>query len=349
MYGGIYICFIAAGQWARNNSAAVWIALVSSTAIAIINISSNLSVYIKLSLAFVPILFLIGLVLKQEKIMKWLMMAYVKYRFDQSKVAVLNGQIYENDRNCTPPDVRYPPQSWKDQLEKEGLKVDLIPASIISSKKSKKYSIIINPFGSHYIEEDFTNLKTLNDIKKFIHDGGIFVNTWNIAFWESWNPRKKLGGATSPSVVTYSLDASPWPIEEYNHRFTKILLQPRIIGPSLIDTWLFRKFGVRTTFFEHPLKLKVSPAIEFLLDIGENNITEFRAALNSEKEDLKFYRFMSAPLDETHECYPVAAVNYYIGFLILFGTDITSDFELNFECRIIKKLFDKLSIDGKLS
>ena len=322
MYGGICRRFILVGQWAHNNHAAVWLSFLSYIVLAVIYIFSNISIYISIFLVITSGIFAISLILKHDRTMKWLMMAYVRYRFDQSTIAVLDGRIDERDQSYhIPNNIRYLPQNWKDQLEVENLRVDLIPVS----KISKKYSMIINPFGSYYIEEDFTNLKSLNKIKDFIHEGGIFVNTWNIAFWESWNPREKLKGATSPGVETYVLDASPWSIEEYNHRFTKIPLQPRMAGLSLINTWLLKNFGVHTTTFERPIKLRARPIPDYLQDIEEMEINEFRAAVNCEIKDMTFHGLISARWDRTHECYPVSAIKYYIGYLVLFGTDTTND------------------------
>ena len=340
MYGIICRSLIRIGQWAYNYYTAFWLALLTYIVLLTSNIISEGSLYVSFFLTIIAIALLISICLKSRKIHTYLGKKHLKYRFELSSIAVLDGRISDKDSHYNiPGDIIYLPQNWKDQLESEELKVDLIPIS----KISKKYSMIINPFGSYYIEEDITNLKTLYKIKDYIHWGGVFINTWNLAFWESWNPRDNLKNTTSPSVVSYILDSSPWSIEEANHRFSQIPLKPIISGFSLLNTWLYKNFGVRTTFFEHPISMKMTPAIEFLQNIGEICITEFRSALNSENNQMKFYRLMSARLDKNHECYPVAAINYYLGYLVLFGTAITNNDEFNYECKIIKKLYDKFS------
>lgn len=232
------------------------------------------------------------------------------------------------------------------KLEKEKLKVDLIPAS----KISKNYSMIINPFGGDYIEEDFSNLKTLKKIKNYIHEGGVFINVKDLAFWKSWNSKDNSRGFTSPGVEAYI--QTPRSITQQNQAYSYVQLDPIISGRSIIDTYLFKNFGVRTTLGGCIPNLIAKPVSDFLQDIGETVITEFRAALNCEKEEMNFHKLYSAKLDhitgEETECYPVAAINYYIGYLVLFGLDITSDEEINFECKIIRKLYEELSSKGTL-
>jgi len=292
------------------------------------------------------IIFLCIIVLKYERFRKIFMRKYVKKSFKKSIIAVLDGTI---DRyvGYNIPKVKYSSRDWKNQLEKNGLKVELIPVSEIS----KYYSMIINPFGGVYIEEDFSNKKTLNKIKNYIHEGGVFINVRDLAFWKSWNSKESTEGLTSPGVEAYVQRTRS--ITQNNQVYTYIQLDPIISGRSLIDTNLYKNYGVHTTTFGSSIpNLMARPVSDFLLDIGEKAITEFRAVLNCEKEGMNLHKLFSARLDhivgKEMECYPVVAINYYIGYLVLFGIGITSDEEFDFECKIIEKIHDKLSLDGAL-
>jgi len=42
--------------------------------------------------------------------------------------------------------------------------------------------IILNPFGEVYPEEDFVSSKTMNEIRQFVWNGGVYVNVAGILF-----------------------------------------------------------------------------------------------------------------------------------------------------------------------
>lgn len=348
IYGILCLYLIKLSQWAFNNSSAVWLATVSTFIFTIDNIFSKRNSIITPVFVAVLLLLSISLIIKKEEIRKWLMKKYLKYRFELSTIAILDGRIFDTDVNFSRPEVRYSAQNWKDELERQGLPVELISISKITRKYSKKYSMIINPFGSHYIEEDFTNLKTFRKIKDYIHWGGVFVNTWNIAFWESWNSIENKKFHTSSGVESYLLKTSPLTIEEFNRASSEVALLPIISGSSLLDTLLQKEFGVHTTSFEQSVRLRTRPVAGYLRDIEEYTLTEFRSALNCEGKNMTFFKLISAQINQTYECYPVSGINNYIGYLILFGTDITNNDDLNFECRVIKKIFDRLNQCGTL-
>ncbi len=299
-------------------------------------------------LIIVSFIFLGIIIFKSKKIRLFLMKKYVKNRCEHQKIAILDGRIHEL-MSHTIPITRFSIRKWKKRLEDDRLKVDLISISRISND----YSMIINPFGGVYIEEDFSNLKTFMRIKKYIHDGGVFINVKDLAFWKSWNSRNNTGGITSPGVETYEINTGSMTILQHNILHNQLVLQPRLTAGSLIDTCLFKNFGVHTTtFFTKNRNLIATPIADFLRDIGEMDITEFRAAINCEKENMEFYRLFSTRLDqvvgEESECFPVAALKYYMGYLVLFGMDITSERDFDFECKIIKKINEKLSLAGSL-
>lgn len=50
-----------------------------------------------------------------------------------------------------------------------------------------KYSVILNPYGETYPEEDLFHLKTLTEIRRYINQGGIFVNVAGIPFYYGYD------------------------------------------------------------------------------------------------------------------------------------------------------------------
>jgi hypothetical protein len=272
-------------------------------------------------------------------------------------VAILDGRIDENQsirRIPYPKSYSYMARDWYTRLKNRNINVELIPASKISDK----YSIVINPFGATYIEEDIANLCTLKKIKKFINNGGIFINIGDLAFWRSWNSLKKIEGFTSPRVVTYALDTgvSNVFLSTYFSGSPKIILEPIIVGgASLIDTWIFRQFGIRTTLGS-PIQRVALSDIEYLKSVEGTPINEFRAALSCEKEDTAMLPLIYSTIDEDkkegedklHECYPAVAVHQQIGYLVLIG--IASNMnanEFNFVNKVIKLLLKQLLQKGK--
>jgi cellobiose-specific phosphotransferase system component IIB len=349
MYDHVCLFLIKLSQWAYKNSSAVWLATISTSILTLEKILSeeiflNWNWIITSIFIFVSIILITSLVIKNEKIRKWLMKKYIKYLFEKSTVAVLDGRINDTDTKPILPKVKFTAQNWKSELEKQGLHVELIPVSSIS----KKYSMIINPFGSHYVEEDFSNLKTFHRIKDYIHWGGVFINTWNLAFWESWNSREGKKFHTSAGVDFFVVNTSPLTIEEYNRKEKGFFLSPVNTDSSLVDTLLLRQFGIRTTMFENPMAVTLTPSVDYLRDVGEYKLEEFRSAINSIDKDRIFYKLFSSRIDDNNEIYPISALNHYIGYLVLFGTALNSKNELNFECKIIKKIFNRLFTDGRL-
>lgn len=270
---------------------------------------------------------------------------YIKERFRYSKIGVLDGSITGNKFKI-PEKTVFEPKEWEKILKKKNLNVELISVSKISDE----YSMIINPFGGSYIEEDLTNLKTLKKIKDYINNGGVFINSSDLAFWHSWHSERAVEGLTSQGVETLSFDAGYRSLNKYIETENKIIFTPIISGGSLVDTWLYNNFGIRTTL-GGKMSLKVTPTVEFLRTIGETKINVFRAALTCEKEDSFLIGLVSAKYGKNRECYPVAAIHQGIGYLILFGIALDErkkeDFE--WECLIIGLLHDKLAENGSLT
>jgi hypothetical protein len=338
IYGIICRAFIRAGQLGKKYSYAIGLALISYIVLGFTNLQSNVPLPALIVILSVLIILFSFSMFSISKLNSWLIRSYIKYRFDLSIVGVLDGSINPNDIGWHVPKLNFFPSVWVTKLEELGLRVERIAASDICGK----YCMVINPFGGSYIEEDIANLITLKRIKRYIKNGGVFVNTKDLAFWRSWNSLDRKQGITSPGVKNFIVDTGKQKIDKYIQKNTKLPLQPIISGHSIIDTWLYDNYGVRTTSFRgtNPGVTAVPHAV-FLNHLGPRIITEFRAACNCDRDDTIFYRLISTEIIKNEECYPVAAVHQDIGYLILFGTAITNVQEFEYECEIIKEIYRK--------
>ena len=275
----------------------------------------------------------------------------VKSRFKSPKIGVLSpGEMSDKEVKDLLRSTVYTPEMWFNHLRSDSFEVERI--SDLSMKDD--FPIMFNPFGELYPEEDTTNLKTFQKIKEYVKKGGVFVNTAGLAFFYMWNPKTKIEGLTGPMLEAYSGKAVTT-TKDSNIYESSIALQPVVMpdGSSLIDTWLYKNFGVRTTLGdERSLKAE---AVNSFRDIVEKNldVQEFRSALRCEHPECQLVpiirsEYVYQPTGRKHECYPIAAVKYGLGYLILVGLRLNEDNDLRLVTRAIKKVIEKLSKRGFL-
>jgi hypothetical protein len=349
-YDWFYQKLIIGGFLVEKHRHELILTLLSFIIILFINFITGGGVFTLVLVLFFIFPLLIFLYISYPKKYNKVIVKYISKRFRNKKIAILDGRVNENQsmQVKVPKQFFYNMYDWKNNLERLGLVVETIP----SSKISDKYSMIINPLGATYIEEDITNFTTLKNIHKYIKNGGVFINCGDLAFWRSWNSKDVIEGFTSPLVTTYALDSSPLKIDLFTYFIKYQILKLQSVvdaGTSLIDTWLYRNFGIRTTLGSPRKNLAAMSKKDYLRHINGFNVNEFRAALNCEREDSIFIPLISVKLDKLNECYPVAAVHQKIGYLILFGLEITSrgcEFELII--KTIKQLHERYTNHGQL-
>ena len=154
-------------------------------------------------------------------------------------------------------------------------------------------------------------------------------------------------------VPSYALVSKDCHLSEFLKNNNILPLTPILSGgSSLIDTWLYKEFGVKTTIHNPPKDpLLLTPLKDYLESIEDKKVEEFRAALNSEREDSIFIALMEAVLPENDKqrCYPVAAIHQEIGYLVLFGISIRkNEDDLNLVALIISCLHKRLKNKGNL-
>jgi len=228
-----------------------------------------------------------------------------KFKSIFPKIGILNGSIYSplREYKCR--------RSWTDvtasmwyaeivrSLKGKTLKrIKLIPASKINDS----FSIIINPFGDNFPEEDIKLHKTFYRICEFIKSGGLFVCTGG-SFWAHQN--------------TITSDSEEW-----------VFIRTQDGMQSLKDSFFYKEFGVETTGnvlgqTQEPLPVDVYQKDEDVSSFGElinSNVSvrRFRAITSRSSDYIPIIRELN------DESFPLALVRYGKGFLIHAGMFLTS-------------------------
>lgn len=293
------------------------------------------------------IIVLLPIIFSNENCYHLLLQRFIIAKFQHPiKIGVLDGYLRKERRGNLPghPYTEYETQDWYGAFSSETeFKVDWISAAEISNK----YEIIINPFGEMYPEIDKPNLLTLRKIVNYVRNGGVFINVAGLAFYYLWDGEKQ--DLTGPLYETYQINQIPGVLQ----RITLLRVS------YLLDSWLYRQFGIRTTFFTEKI-IPVHPiSDEYFKDLdkvgNQPQVLEFRSAFRSEKDRAKLIPLLKGeyniPVSDkeelSFECYPIAAVGYGKGYLILNGMKLekarSQDFEKVVEAirRIAKKLHSK--------
>ena len=82
-------------------------------------------------------------------------------------------------------------------------------------------------------------------------------------------------------------------------------------------------------------------------------IEEFRSALRCESPEAQLVPIIRSEYtyqftDRIHECYPIAAVKYGIGYLILVGITLNKEKDLSLVISAINKIIEKLRENGSI-
>ncbi|MCJ7635094.1 hypothetical protein MUP77_22225, partial [Candidatus Bathyarchaeota archaeon] len=166
---------------------------------------------------------------------------------------------------------------------------------------SSKYAALVNPFGEVYIEENRRLMTTYNRIKDFIAEGGIFICTGGFPFYYIWD-----------HIVGRPIDTTPRTIEVIGNRIAK--------APWFNESLVAKDFGV--VFRNIPDKPTSTPVyqknedLELFGDIeneGGKGVLEFRSPWD---DSISIFPALRAR-HENREAYPIAAVPYGEGYLII--------------------------------
>lgn len=290
------------------------------------------------------------LLLGNEGCFQFILKRFIRARFQYPiNIGVLNGYLSKDKTGKTlnRPYTEYEPHEWFDAFSSETeFSVNWISAGEISTK----FDVIINPFGELYPEVDKPNLSTLRKIVHYVQGGGIFVNVAGLAFYYLWDGEKQ--DLSGPLYETYAINSIPG-----------LLLRQVLLDTSyLLDTWLYKQFGIRTTFFDKSV-IRVHSVLDAHfhgLDIvgDDTNVLEFRSAYRAEKENATLVPLLRAEYkikrpdgkELSFECYPIAAVKNGKGCLILNGMELIKARPQDFQkiVEAIKLVVKKLSLEGTI-
>ena len=241
------------------------------------------------------------------------------------QIGILNGNIVDSIREykCQRSWTNVTTSMWLSELQNALKNVRLKKIKTIPTVKiSNTFSIIINPFGDSFPEEDLKLHKTFYQICEYIKDGGLFVCTGG-SFWSHQNPKLS--------------DSPEW-----------VFVKTRDDVQSLKESFLYYEFGIETTGDEYkgrsmtsrePIEVEIYQKEEDKVLTGEflkgiTKIKRFRSISNNSSDYIPLVREID---DKT---FPIAMVRYGNGYLIHIGMHLESVQSLEFKLiiQIIKFL-----------
>jgi len=222
---------------------------------------------------------------------------------------------------------RFTPEDWRQRLEELGSKYRFEVKIISINQISNKYSVIINPYGEYYPEEDLAELRTLQKIKNYISEAGMFINVGGIAFYYGWNAVRKREATLAKELEGY---------QELQIAGSRILTPTRLWPNyvySLVETPLADHFKVLTTgggsrnlqVYQEDTDRKY---VGDLKDVGGTDyVQEFRAAREPLRNGQPLLRARPFPEEDRIVIYPLIAIPHNKGCLILGGMNLNSGIE----------------------
>jgi hypothetical protein len=135
-----------------------------------------------------------------------------------------------------------------------------------------------------------------------------------------------------------------------------IVLEPNVHADasSLVDTWLFRNLGLRTTTGEEQTR-SIRAAHRQFSDLISNSevLQEFRAAVRCESTEATMIpilasSFRYAPTGRTHECYPITAVRYGLGYFVICGMIVKDCAHADMIARVVQRLCSIIAREGTI-
>jgi len=230
---------------------------------------------------------------------------------------------------CLRSATRFTPEDWRQRLEElckgREIKVETIQAEQISSK----YTVVLNPYGEYYPEKDLVELNTLQEIKKYILNGGAFVNAGGFAFYHGWDWIRRREATLGKEFEGYQETGVPG-----SRLFVPARLWPASYAFSLTETPLNDFFKVMTTMGD-PQTVRVyqdDTDRRYSGDIsrvgGSDYIREFRAAREPLRNAQPLLRARWPNETSTTIVYPIIAIPTGKGCLVLAGMDLGSGIEL---------------------
>jgi HEPN domain-containing protein len=232
------------------------------------------------------------------------------------KIAVFNGFSIDpsTEKRCEPTFAFKDADFWAthfNALKRKETKYEVI--NISSSEISEEVALIINPFGEAYPESNIKRRDTYEQIKFFIENGGVFANTAGFAFFYSWDSVK--GEKKAISEERFML------IPEGVNRVKGL---QELLGFS--GTLLYLDFGAFVTSdmegHTGAHEVETFQEKEDIAKFGKLapiKLKEFRALRSETMKSVECIPILRAKCPVFGEIYPIAAIKFGKGFLIVGG------------------------------
>lgn len=211
--------------------------------------------------------------------------------------------------------------------------------SLAISEISNEYIAIVNPFGESYPEKNVETWPSLNKIKDYILDGGLFVNAGGYAFFYAYDVPNGVRVETTSVIELHpskiALNGENWEVMEWGRAL------------KFSGTPLYKDFKVETTAGspekKNLLKVYQNPddveKFGDLINIGTNpEVNEYRSALRKNKTVIPLIRAFSSDISD--EVYPLSLIPFGNGFLLHCGVKIDEEKEYKRILLSIEKIID---------
>lgn len=233
------------------------------------------------------------------------------------KIGILSGNIVGPVREykCQRAHTKITSTIWFSKLDESLKSIKLKRLRMIpTSEIDDSFSIIINPFGDIFPEENLKLHTTFYKICDYIKNGGIFVCTGG-AFWLHQN--------------TQTSASAEW-----------VIVKTKDDKQSLIDSLLFQEFGIIPTgdgfdqsgnlIFQEPHEVEIYQNEKDKKIVGDlttitKKIKRFRATTPSSSDYIPLLR------QKDNESLPFIARRYGEGYLLHAGIFIDSDSSVEFK------------------
>jgi HEPN domain-containing protein len=227
---------------------------------------------------------------------------------------------------------------WNDYFSglkrNEQEKYQIVP--IKANEVTEEFPIVLNPFGETYPEYSLDNKEIYNQIKLFIENGGVFVNTAGFPFFYAWDVKK---GEKDPISEERLFLPKSFDIREGTLTIKE--LQGVL---SFTGTLFYKNFGASTTYDtkthigSHEVEtFQTDESKSQFGDLRISKVHEFRAL---RKETRNCLPILTANCYEFGEIYPIAAIKSGRGFLLVAGMSMITEEEATLFAKAVDRFCD---------
>jgi HEPN domain-containing protein len=268
----------------------------------------------------------------------------LSHRWDPSKpitLGIFNGLSGNQpiEKKCEPCATLKDTQFWKQCLGamKKGDMAKYDISEILTIEVNEQFAVIVNPFGEAYPESNFRTRDTYEQIKTYIENGGVFANTAGFAFFYSWDTVKGERKAISEERFLFSYAGGD-----------KIRGLQELLGFS--GTLLYLDFGGFVTSDDtghmgpHEVETyQTDDDVKRFGNLGKAKLKEFRALRSEAMKNVECIPVVRARCPTFGEIYPIAAIKFGKGYLLVAGFTMETKAEAEFLAKALDAFCEWMS------